>query len=178
MTPFTIRPAKVEDALGIAQVHVDSWRTTYTGIMPDELLASQSVERREAIWRSMLSNSASQTFMFVAEADDKVVGFAAAGRERGEHPVYKGELYAIYLLVDYQGQGIGRALVTEVVGKLIERGFTTMLIWVAVGNPAVRFYEALGGHPVGSKSESFGDVMIEEIAYGYDDIRKMIKPAT
>jgi GNAT superfamily N-acetyltransferase len=175
MTPFTIRPSQVEDSLGIAQVHVASWRTTYKGIMPDDLLASQSVERREAVWRSMLSNSASQTFIFVAEMDGKVVGFAAAGPERGNHPVYKGELYAIYLLADYQGQGIGRALVTEVAGKLIERGFTTMLIWVAVGNPAAHFYEALGGHPVGSKSESFGDVMIEETAYGYDDIREMIE---
>ena len=30
----TIRPAVVEDASAIAQVHVESWKTTYKGIFP------------------------------------------------------------------------------------------------------------------------------------------------
>ena len=29
----TIREARIEDAPGIAKVHVDSWRTTYAGIV-------------------------------------------------------------------------------------------------------------------------------------------------
>src|SRR5205809_105170 len=38
----TIRPARVEDAAGIAKVHIDSWRTTYKGMVPDEHLAGLS----------------------------------------------------------------------------------------------------------------------------------------
>ncbi|UZM97600.1 hypothetical protein OL548_21075 [Lysinibacillus sp. MHQ-1] len=33
-----IRKAIVEDATGIGTVHVDSWRTTYKDIIPDEFL--------------------------------------------------------------------------------------------------------------------------------------------
>ena len=31
-----IRQANIEDAQGIGKVHVDSWRTTYKGILPDD----------------------------------------------------------------------------------------------------------------------------------------------
>src|SRR3989442_5790865 len=41
----TIRPAVVEDAPAIAQVHVESWKTTYKGIFPESLLDGLSVCR-------------------------------------------------------------------------------------------------------------------------------------
>ena len=41
-----IRVANVPDAAAIAKVHVDSWRTTYTGIVPDEYLAQLSYEQQ------------------------------------------------------------------------------------------------------------------------------------
>src|SRR5262245_12243764 len=106
---FTIRRAELADAEGIAQVHVDSWRTTYQGSMPDELLANLSVEERTEMWRRWLSNPDSPSFFYVAETDGQVIGFAAGGPERTGHAVYQTEIYAIYLLQAYQGQGIGRA---------------------------------------------------------------------
>jgi len=41
-----IRKAKLDDATGIAKVHVDSWRTTYKGIIPDDFLNNLSYEQR------------------------------------------------------------------------------------------------------------------------------------
>lgn len=53
----TIRASCIEDAPGIARVHVDSWRTTYKGIVPDKFLADISYERREQSARQHLSNN-------------------------------------------------------------------------------------------------------------------------
>lgn len=36
------REARFEDARSIAAVHVDTWRTTYAGIVPDDALAALS----------------------------------------------------------------------------------------------------------------------------------------
>ncbi len=171
---FTIRPAQVSDAEGIARVHVESWCTTYIGIMPDDVLANLSVEERADMWRRPLSNPESPGIIYVAEADGQIIGFVSGGPERTGHAVYKAEISAIYLLQAYQGHGIGRALVQAVVGRLLDKGFTAMLIWVAAKNPATNFYAALGGQPFESKTESFGGAEIEEIAYGYDDIKKLI----
>lgn len=39
---MNIRKAVLADSKGIAKVHVDSWRTTYKNIIPDEFLKKLS----------------------------------------------------------------------------------------------------------------------------------------
>ena len=53
---MNIRLATIADAQAIAKVHVDSWRTTYKGIVPDDVLANLSNSQRTEKWHSMLSN--------------------------------------------------------------------------------------------------------------------------
>src|SRR5205085_8837706 len=93
----TIREARIEDAPGIAKVHVDSWRTTYAGIVPAEYLANLSYERREQIWKDILKSNAE--FIYVAvTGSGQIVGSVSGGPGRQHDPLYKGELYAIHLL--------------------------------------------------------------------------------
>jgi hypothetical protein len=49
-----VRPAVVKDIPATARVHVDAWRTTYGGFVPDEYLAGVSCARREGMWREVL----------------------------------------------------------------------------------------------------------------------------
>ncbi len=168
---MNIRIAREVDARGIAEVHVASWRSTYAGLMPADFLADLSVDSRETGWRNGLANPNRQTEYFVAEdVDGKIIGFACGGPEREGHPIYKGELYAIYLLAEHQGQGIGRALMQAVVRYLLDHGYTTMLIWVLEGNPACKFYESMGGVYVSSKPIEIGGAQLTELSYGWDDI--------
>ncbi|KAF0820926.1 MULTISPECIES: hypothetical protein [unclassified Cytobacillus] len=45
-----IRAAELSDAEGIAKVHVDSWRTTYKDIIPENFLENLSYQSREELW--------------------------------------------------------------------------------------------------------------------------------
>ena len=51
-----IRKAKVSDANSIAKVHVESWKTTYQGVLPDDTLSKLSVENQAKLWRTSLSD--------------------------------------------------------------------------------------------------------------------------
>ena len=113
MNPI-IRRAQIEDAAGIAQVHVASWRTTYAGIIDDQVLNEISVAQRTREREIRLAFPPPGVVTYVAEIDEKIVGFATGGRERRESSVYTGELFAIYLLQAYQRLGIGRQLVQAV----------------------------------------------------------------
>lgn len=167
-----IRPARVEDATGIAYVHVESWRTTYKGLVLDDYLAQLTYEPHEQIWTRALSNSQHPQIIFVAlDSSGRIVGFIAGGAEREGDPVYRGELYAIYLLTETQGHGLGRRLALALVEKLIQAGYSTMLVWVLTTNPAARFYEALGGQHLRTKPLVIGGAELEETAYGWQDIR-------
>lgn len=177
MSP-TIRSAQIADAPAIARVHVDGWRTTYRGIVPDDVLANLATERRERSWAGRLSKQDSAEFVYVAEdAAGDIVGFASGGPEREQDPVYTGELYAIYLLADQQGKGIGRLLTRAVTERLATMGHGAMLVWVLAKNPARHFYAALGGQPLREKPITMGGVTLTEVAYGWTDTRSLRQTA-
>jgi GNAT superfamily N-acetyltransferase len=166
-----IRIGGPHDAAAIARVHVDSWRTTYRGIVPDQMLATLSYEQRETFWQDTIERQTQG--IFVAEMDGEVVGFASCGSERTQNPIYTGELYAIYLLQQAQRRGLGRELVHSVVRWLLEQAHTAMLIWVLEQNPARRFYEALGGQSIERKTLAIGGINFWEVAYGWSDLASL-----
>ena len=173
-----IREADLNDAGAIARVHVDSWRTTYAGIVPDEQLISQlSYDGRERMWRKSLGDSSRRGFVYVAEEErGEVVGFAAGGPERNGDPFYQGEIYAIYLLKEFQRRGIGRRLALVSARKMIEAGQKSMLVWVLSKNPSRGFYEALGGELLSEKPIEVGGAKLTEVAYGWKDLRVLLEP--
>ncbi|BAZ06174.1 GNAT family N-acetyltransferase [Calothrix sp. NIES-3974] len=164
-----VREATHNDIPAIAKVHVDTWRTTYRGIVPDEHLANLSYERRGNRWHEILNhNRENGYFTYVAEDESgEIIGFASGGEERTGDPVYQGELTAIYILQNQQGKGIGRCLVQAVAKKLHLSGINSMLVWVLVDNPACQFYAALGGKPVHEKEIEIGGKPLIEVAYGW-----------
>lgn len=170
-----IRHAVLTDAPGIAKVHVDSWRTTYVGIVPDEYLASLSYSARQQVWENILKAHKPDNCIIVAVTlDGAIVGFAHAGPER--ETGYDAELYAIYLLQEYQGGGVGRRLTTAVSRGVLNAGMTSMMLWVLEDNySARRFYEALDGAEVERKCVRIGGVQLMEIAYGWQNIRSLLR---
>ncbi|MBI1729170.1 GNAT family N-acetyltransferase [Candidatus Acetothermia bacterium] len=168
--PILFRRADLKDASAIAKVHVDSWRTTYAGIVSDDYLANLSYDKREKTWQDVLSKHESLTF--VAETTDrKIVGFVSGGRSRMEEPAYLGEMFAIYLLKEFQGQGIGKRLVQTLVGWFLDQDIDSMMVWVLRKNPACRFYEMLGGRKIAEKKIDLGGQILNECAFGWKDLR-------
>lgn len=80
------RLATAEDAAAIGELHVMSWRETYTGLLPQEMLASLSADSRAAMWTVVLGAPArpNGTRVYVAESAAEMVGFGACGGQRDE----------------------------------------------------------------------------------------------
>jgi GNAT superfamily N-acetyltransferase len=172
---FTIRPARPEDVSAIARVHVESWRATYRGIVPDIVLDNLREDERAAMWRRALDNTGNPVALFVAEADDgQIVGFAAAGPERSGDLDYTGEVYAIYLDEPYQGLGLGRRLLEACAWSLLDMGHRSMLIWALSQNPACGFYRWLGGEAIATQEVQMGGKTLEETAFGWRDLTVLV----
>ena len=171
-----IREARASDAASIAKVHVDSWRTTYANILPSELLDSLSYAERERLWSEVLSTHKERNVVYVAEDEEGVIaGFASGGPEREGDRIYRGELYTIYLLEQYQRRGIGRRLTLAVARRLLEQGIDSMLLWVLSDNPARKFYEDLGAKRIREKPLSLGGVEVIEVAYGWRNLKELVE---
>lgn len=164
---YIIRAATVADAEGVAKVHVDSWRTTYRGFLPDEVLDNLSYESRAQVWQRTFSLGDPQQFAFVAESDGEVVGFVTGGPAREDIGPYPGEIYAVYLLADQHRRGIGRAMFEHARAALAERGYASFMLWVLEGNPTCGFYEHMGGKPIGKKQDVMRGHPVTDVAYGW-----------
>ena len=174
---WLIRKAGVADATAIAKVHVDTWRSSYRGVVPDSILDGLSYGDREARWRERLSGRSRGFLVAEDDAGDAgdVVGFAWSGPQRSGVPEYAGEIYALYVLPDRQRQGVGRLLTAAVAGELVERGMRSMLVWALADNPYRRFYELLGGWLLDKQAlYSSNGVELPEVVYGWADLGVLV----
>jgi GNAT superfamily N-acetyltransferase len=167
---ISIRAAVEADAGAIAHVHVESWQTTYAGIVPVAYLAGLDVTLREQLWREWLSGG---TLVFVAEWDGRVVGFAHGGANRAAVGECDAELYAIYLLKEAQRRGIGAGLLRAMATALLERNFKSMAVWVLEQNRSRSFYERTGARLATSKVIDIGGAKLMEVAYAWPDLKAL-----
>jgi hypothetical protein len=75
---ISIRAATGRDAVAIAHVQVQSWRTTHGGIVPEEYLATLNEAERVLGWRDWLTRDIR---VFVADLDGEIVGFIVFSAE-------------------------------------------------------------------------------------------------
>ena len=171
-----IRAARPVDAGGIARVHVQSWRSTYRGLVPDEYLAKLSVEARERFWTRQLENlTPGQVVLVAVDQSGAIAGFVSGGPQRDEGLAYRGELYAIYLLEDAQGLGAGRGLMQALARELHAAGYRDLMLWVLTTNRSRQFYEHMGGQFITTKAVEIGGAPLEEAAYGWPDIGVLLQ---
>jgi GNAT superfamily N-acetyltransferase len=171
-----IRRANETDLAAIAGVLVATWRTTFRGLLSDSFLESMScTEQRERHTRIMVKQRA---IYFVAERalTSEVIGFANGGPNRNPEYPYAGELYAIYIMRDFQGRGIGKRLFCALADGLSRSGLNSMIVWVLANNPNCRFYECMGGRTTARRPSLIDDkTNIEEVAFIWSDLESTLR---
>jgi ribosomal protein S18 acetylase RimI-like enzyme len=168
MGEITIRPARLGDARGIARLDVETWRTTYAGVLSDTYLVGLSEQRREIGWRSVILREPRDVRVAVDPAG-AILGFGSCGPNRGDR-FFAGEVFTLYVAPDWQNQGIGRRLLITLFRRLVAAGRHSAILWVLRDNPARFFYERLGAQQVSRKSLAVGGAAIAAIAYGWRDL--------
>jgi|ERR1700722_16006249 len=142
---FRLREGRVEDIPAISRAYAQSWQSTYRGVAPDVFVEGMTEKAAAEIFQQSLQPNDFSYFLYVVEADGEIVGFADGGKERGRPEDGRGELYAVYLLKEFQGKGIGRQLFQAALGQLRRSGLSPVVVWVLEKNPTRKFYESLGG---------------------------------
>jgi ribosomal protein S18 acetylase RimI-like enzyme len=141
-----VRAAQLDDAAAIGLVHVRSWQAAYAGHFPQEFLDALDPAARAEGWRRILgAQQRDRQTDLVAGFDGQVGGFASVGPSREDDAGGVGEVYAIYVLPELWGRGLGRQLMAAALDALAELGFDAATLWVLEDNHrARRFYETGG----------------------------------
>ena len=136
MTAARIRQAHAGDAAALHELHCDTWREAFAGLVPENVFERQ---RREGLgqWQDRLSDPAGDV-VWLAHRDGAAVGFARA-TATGAEDVRSLRLWGLYLRASEYGTGTAANLLQLAVGD------APCYLWVAAGNPrALAFYRKHG----------------------------------
>lgn len=168
------RAAREADAQRIANIYIETWRTTYAGAVPDHVLVNMSNERQAIYWTRAIKSGAE--IVGVAEDDQAgIVAVGSAGTNRTRGGLYAGEVYTLYVQPDFQNVGVGEHLLAHLFAEIKARGMNSAVIWVLATNPSRFFYETMGGKRVGEREETMWGTTLREIAYGWLDLEAALK---
>lgn len=138
--PIIVKEPETEgEMLGRAYVWWRSWDESYRGIVSDEHLSSRHLPDYER--RSLVETEG----VIVAKDGERVVGFAKVGPCHDGDMLGAGEVFQLYVLADWQGRGVGSALMGEALRRLAGEGFVNVVLWVLEENGrAISFYAKHG----------------------------------
>lgn len=172
-----IRAATTADAMGLAKVHVDTWKATYRGMVPNSFLDGLAYDRSTRGWEKALGAGGIQRVLVAEDEMGSIVGFASGGPNRDTDTPSKGELYAMYILPGQQQQGLGKDLLRRFANAMIADGLDSLTAWVLTANaPARRFYEAMGGTLAAQRQVEIGGQPLDEVAYAWASLSACCTP--
>lgn len=153
---FIIREMLIEDTKQVQDVAKRSWNATYEGIIPNSI---QENFLKGAYNDEMMQKRLSHSLLLVAEAENKIVGFAnfSPVNEKGQT-----ELSAIYLYPEYQGHGIGSALLDK--GIIMLGNLKEVHLDVEKDNTiGTNFYKAKGFKIVDEYDDNFDGHILKTV---------------
>ncbi|MBW3583393.1 MAG: GNAT family N-acetyltransferase [Euryarchaeota archaeon] len=127
---MTIRPARPDDAAGIARVYNEG--------IEERMATFETEPRSEKYTREWIENNPERFPILVAELDGRVVAWAAVQEYRARE-CYRGiGEYSIYVGSDARGRGVGKALMEALIDAARNKGFWKILSRVFPQNMASR----------------------------------------
>jgi len=178
----SIRSAETSDAIGLAQVQVETWRDAYVGVLPDDALVDLDEMETAVRWTRLVSVLEEPERLSVADADGNLVGFCHGGECRRAVTKAVGasdrmaEVYALYVDPSFQGMGIGRALLGHVAQGFEADGFEALTILTLEANRhGRRFYDALGGVAGETLPSVVSGAPVDQTPYVWADISKLVR---
>jgi ribosomal protein S18 acetylase RimI-like enzyme len=156
-----VRAADVSDAPSIAGIHVRSFQSAYSDVIPEDHLGRLDASVRSGIWAGRIASAHDLArHIVIAEAATRTVGFIYYGPspDADDDPTEVGHVFSIHVDPAATARGTGTNLLLRAVKSMAETGFVEATLWVVEANLAARrFYRKLGWRLDGARrSEHLG----------------------
>lgn len=170
-----LRPAIPADAAALAHLHIKVWRHTYRELAPAAAIAALDEAMRLRRWTEILGDPAKAWGVLVAETDGRLAGFGLCGAPGEAALGGRGDVKFLYVDTERARRGLGRRLLTAMAKMLHDRGYGGLALGVVVGNdPAIAFYDAMGGRRIGRYTDPGPIWRSDNLVYAWDDLDALI----
>jgi GNAT superfamily N-acetyltransferase len=173
MSPIALTEATSQDIESIAQLHAQSWRNAYRGMLADEYLDRHVVADRLEFWTARFASvPADRRLVLQAISGGTLIGFVCVLLDA--EPQWGARLDNLHVSPESKGTGIGYTLfqaAREWIAS-VSPG-TAMYLWCVERNHgARRFYDRQGGKIVETATRPVAqELAVPELRYWWPPLR-------
>jgi GNAT superfamily N-acetyltransferase len=153
----SVRSAWAADAPAVARLQIKTWRESYAGLLPLEILDTLPVESFASAWeKSIARPTEARQRVLVALERATVRGFAATApaTDGDANPARDAEVTEFVVDADFRNAGHGSRLLHAAVDTLRSDGFARATLWLAPTAEGLRrFLVSQGWAPDGAHRE-------------------------
>lgn len=152
-----IRKANEEDIKKIAEIHVETWRYSYKGIIHRDYLDKFEIENSYNNNLRLLNKE--EIYIYLAEFNDNICAFIIFSlNSRGSDFLNYAEIWGLYVLPDYQNKGVGKKLFNEAKQILCKNKIDNLMLWALKDNKDKEFYKKIGGQVAKEAVLNIGEI--------------------
>ncbi|WP_319562990.1 GNAT family N-acetyltransferase [Marispirochaeta sp.] len=159
-----IREAKLDDAVVIAKIIVETWQNAYDGIIDQYYVDNLDVQR----FLQIITNNIKlkKEIIFVYEENEIIKGFISG--KFMDDDKHQCETVGFYVLPKYQQKGIGRILFKQMKKMFFERNCRKMILWTLKGAKNNSFYRNNGGVIADEKILKIGEKEYSGVGFSFN----------
>lgn len=168
-----IRQVEIGDEKEIAKIVIDSWKTSYQGIIEDDYLTDLNYRKKEEeLNKDIIKQEQNGYYLYVYEDDaiNKILGFIILGPPREKETInFDMEIYELYIESNNKYKGIGTKLINFAKNKMISLGVRNIYLWCLSDNlSGIRFYKKMGGVILKEENLLVGNKSIKNTEIGFN----------
>ena len=140
---ITFRSGRREDYKLVANLHAESWKASYRGIVSDHYLDHEVEQERFDTWKAIMEKDDPNLHLIIVEKGQKACGFAGIYLNRSRH--WGSYIDNLHVLKPHQGRGIGAQLMRRSADWIhLNSSDRRFYLWVYTANLKARtFYEKM-----------------------------------
>lgn len=144
-------------------------------LAPPSAFEALDANHRLRYWTAKLADDDPHQHVAIAEIGSQVVGIGAV--RRPSDPIFgsHAEIKNLYVMPDYQGQGMGTRILKDLAAHAEAAGYRSVALSVVKGNErAAGFYEALRAKKIGEFRDPGPIWRSDNVVYGWDEIDQLL----
>lgn len=164
---WNIEKSKKEDCKAIVKFITKTWNETYKGIVNDEFLDSLSKTEEKRYENAINNFDEENNMQYIVKENNKIIAFLKLSKPKNEDGKEYVELQSLYVLKEYQNNGIGKILMQTAFEEAKKIGYKKMLIGCLEKNKSNDFYKKMGGTFIKKREFNLPNQTLYENVYEY-----------
>ena len=159
--------SKKEDCKAIIEFITKTWNETYKGIVNEEFLDNLSKTEEKRYTNAINNFDEEKNIQYIIKKDNKIIGFLKLSKINDDKNKEVIELQALYVLKEYQNNGIGKYLIQTALDEAKKLGYKKMIIGCLEKNKSNEFYKKMGGVFIKKREFKLPNQTLYENVYEY-----------